>query len=64
MSKAKTSGKVIDLMEALKESLRAAKLRECERTGHNFVLNRDGDGFCCSHGCGETRPRSAEGRNG
>ncbi len=37
---------------------RADKLRVCERSGHNFVLNRDATGFSCSHGCGERRPRT------
>ena len=33
----------------------ATALENCERTGHNFVLNRDATGFGCSHGCGERR---------
>lgn len=36
----------------------ATALQNCERTGHNFVLNQQGDGFACSHDCGERRPRT------
>lgn len=25
----------------------------CDRSGHNPVLNRDGDAFVCSHDCGK-----------